>query len=56
MTGVITDSNGVAKYVLNGTWDDKMEGAPIVNTTESKGKPVFETGPSKVLWQRRMPP
>jgi hypothetical protein len=54
---VITDSNGTARYVLNGTWDVQMEGAAIVNTTESnKGKPVFETGLSKFLWKRRMPP
>ncbi|XP_064618956.1 oxysterol-binding protein 1-like isoform X2 [Lineus longissimus] len=57
VTGVITDPNGTARYVLNGTWDVQMEGAPIVNSTESnKGKPVFETGPSKLLWKRRMLP
>ena len=57
VTGVIQDSAGNVRYVLSGTWDDKIEGAPVLNTIESsKGKVMYETGETKVLWQRRYPP
>jgi len=57
VTGVIQDSAGQVQYVLSGTWDDKLEGAPVLNTIESsKGKVMYETGETKVLWQRRYPP
>jgi len=57
VTGVIQDSAGHVRYVLSGTWDDKLEGAPVLNTIESsKGKVMYETGETKVLWQRRYPP
>ncbi len=56
MTGVVTDSSGEARYVMQGTWDDRIEGAKVLNTIEtSKGKTVYETGPTKMLWQRRYP-
>jgi len=54
VTGVITDASGAARWVLQGTWDDKLEGAKVLNTIETnKGKTVYETGETKVLWQRR---
>ena len=57
VTGVIQDSAGHVRYVLSGTWDGKLEGAPVLNTIESsKGKVMYETGETKVLWQRRYPP
>ncbi|XP_050409853.1 oxysterol-binding protein 1 isoform X2 [Patella vulgata] len=58
VTGVITDSTNKPKWVLTGTWDCQMEGAQILHVEESnKGKPVFETGPHKVLWKcRPLPP
>jgi len=57
VTGVIQDSAGHVRYVLSGTWDDKLEGAPVLNTIESsKGKVMYETGETRVLWQRRYPP
>ena len=57
VTGIITDSSGVARWVLQGTWDDKIEGAKVINTVETnKGKVVYETGPQRVMWQRRYPP
>jgi len=56
VTGVIQDSAGHVRYVLSGTWDEKLEGAPVLNTIESsKGKVMYETGETKVLWQRRYP-
>ncbi|XP_029648879.1 oxysterol-binding protein 1 isoform X4 [Octopus sinensis] len=56
VTGVVTNSSGKAQWVLTGTWDDKMEGAQVINVDESKGKPVFETGPHRYVWKRRPPP
>jgi hypothetical protein len=57
VTGMIEDSAGHVKYVLSGTWDDKIEGARVLRTVESsKGKVMYETGETKVLWQRRYPP
>ena len=57
VTGVVTDSQENARWVLTGNWCTKMEGAPIIHVEESnKGKPVFETGPHKLLWKVRPPP
>ncbi|KAK7505919.1 hypothetical protein BaRGS_00002641 [Batillaria attramentaria] len=57
VTGVVTDSKENARWVLTGNWCTKMEGAPIIHVEESnKGKPVFETGPHKLLWKVRPPP
>lgn len=57
MTGVITDSKGVAQYVLSGTWDDKIEGAKVIGTDEpTKGKFEYQTDEPIVLWQRRHRP
>ena len=54
---MITDSSGVVRYVLSGTWDGKIEGAHVLNGDDaSAGKVDYETGPSKLLWQRRHPP
>lgn len=57
VTGVITDASGAARWVLQGTWDERVEAAKVIKTVESgKGKIVYETGESKVVWQRRYPP
>ncbi|XP_023930845.1 oxysterol-binding protein 1 isoform X2 [Lingula anatina] len=58
VTGVVADRNGQTNWVLTGMWDEKIEGAKVLScTTSSKGKPVFESGPSKVLWKKNpIPP
>ena len=53
VTGVITDAKGQARWVVQGMWDERMEAAKVLQTIEKKGKVVYETGPTKVLWQRR---
>lgn len=57
VTGIITDANNVARYVLNGTWTEQIEGAPVLNpqvvTTSST---QLTTGKSKILWKRKYPP
>jgi len=58
VSGVITDSSGVVRYVLSGTWDSKMEGAHVLNGDDANmgGRVEYITGQSRVLWQRRFPP
>ena len=56
VTGIITDSNNVARYVLNGTWTDQIEGAPVLNPQVVTEQTQLNTGKSKVLWRRRYPP
>ncbi|XP_030625250.1 oxysterol-binding protein 2 isoform X2 [Chanos chanos] len=58
VTGVVTDSDGTAHYILSGTWDDKMESAKIVESSrgcggsEGKQKTVYQTLPPKLLWKK----
>ncbi|KAM4053263.1 oxysterol-binding protein 2 isoform 1-T1 [Anomaloglossus baeobatrachus] len=58
VTGLVTDANGKAHYVLSGTWDEKMECAKIVQSsqgngsTEGKQKTVYQTLPPKLLWKK----
>ncbi|XP_070571665.1 oxysterol-binding protein 1-like isoform X2 [Ptychodera flava] len=62
VTGVVTDVNGTAKYVVSGTWDKKLEAAKILQGGErpsSGGKEkqqVYQTGPPRLLWHRNYPP
>lgn len=57
MTGVIYDASGEAKFVLNGTWDEYMEGAHVLsNKMSSSGKAVFESGETRELWRRNPRP
>ncbi|XP_076363799.1 oxysterol-binding protein 1-like isoform X2 [Tachypleus tridentatus] len=56
VTGVVTDKEGIAKWVLQGTWDHKIEGARVIGSQGSvRGKPLLETSTPKVLWKRSMP-
>ena len=60
VSGVITDCDGVVRYVVSGSWDSKIEGASVLNGTDEAsavtGKPEYITGETKLLWQRRYPP
>jgi hypothetical protein len=56
VTAIITDSNNVARYVLNGTWTEQIEGAPVLNPQVVTEQTQLNTGASKVLWKRRYPP
>lgn len=56
VTGVINDVAGETKFVLRGLWDDYIEGAKVLNTTQNKGKTVYETGRHRVLWKRQLYP
>ncbi|XP_008118001.1 oxysterol-binding protein 2 isoform X2 [Anolis carolinensis] len=59
VTGVVSDVEGQALYVMSGTWDEKMECSKIVHSshgsTSSEGKlskTVYQTLSPKVLWKR----
>ncbi|CAM4730450.1 hypothetical protein PO909_022348 [Leuciscus waleckii] len=58
VTGVVTDGEGSAHYILSGTWDDKMESAKIIESShgwggsEGKQKTVYQTRPPQLLWKK----
>ncbi|XP_008571230.1 PREDICTED: oxysterol-binding protein 2 isoform X2 [Galeopterus variegatus] len=58
VTGVVTDSQGKAQYVLSGSWDEQMECSKIVQSSPSspnpdgKQKTVYQTLPAKPLWKK----
>ena len=54
--GVVMDSNGEAKFVINGSWAEQIEIAPVLSTSGSSNNPEYETGPFTVVWTRQMPP
>ncbi|XP_014670942.1 PREDICTED: oxysterol-binding protein 1-like [Priapulus caudatus] len=57
VTGVITDVEGKVRRVLSGHWDDRIEGAKVLDTNPPvKGdRQVLETGPPTLLWKRNYP-
>uniref|UniRef100_A0A286XAG2 Oxysterol-binding protein n=1 Tax=Cavia porcellus TaxID=10141 RepID=A0A286XAG2_CAVPO len=58
VTGVVSDSQGKAHYVLSGSWDEQMECSKIVQSSPSspssdgKQKTVYQTLPAKLLWRK----
>lgn len=58
VTGVVSDGQGKAHYVLSGSWDEQMEYAKIVQSSPSspsmdgKHKTVYQTLPAKLLWKK----
>jgi hypothetical protein len=57
VTGVVTDVNGQARWVLTGTWTEKIEGGPVESTSGRHAHSHhMETRNMKLLWQRKMPP
>lgn len=53
--GVIMDAQGKAKWVINGSWDCKVEIAPVTSVSGSEDSPVYKTGNYETIWTRRMP-
>ncbi|XP_026475053.1 oxysterol-binding protein 1 isoform X2 [Ctenocephalides felis] len=51
--GVVVDNSGQVSWVVNGTWDCKIEIAKVISTSGSAENPVYKTGTYKVAWQRR---
>uniref|UniRef100_A0A674PGJ4 Oxysterol-binding protein n=1 Tax=Takifugu rubripes TaxID=31033 RepID=A0A674PGJ4_TAKRU len=56
VTGVVTDKDGKAHYVLSGTWDEKMEFSRVIQSskgeddTEGKQRTVYQTLKAKEIW------
>lgn len=57
VAGVVTDKNGAARWVVQGTWDDYIECAKVVHegNKTGAGKPVLETLPWKQIWKKNEP-
>ncbi|XP_018054648.1 PREDICTED: oxysterol-binding protein 1 isoform X2 [Atta colombica] len=53
--GVVMNSNKEVKWVVQGTWDSKIEIAPVISTSGTLDNPVYKTGPYILAWKRRMP-
>ncbi|KAF7287694.1 oxysterol binding protein isoform X2 [Rhynchophorus ferrugineus] len=53
--GVVMD-NGNVKWVINGTWDNQVEIAPVTGNTGSTSNPVYQTGTPIIAWKRNDPP
>lgn len=49
----MSDKSGKVHGIINGTWDEFIEYAPVVTNIPSTGgeKPVLETGPPVQLWR-----
>lgn len=54
--GVVMDKDENVKWIVNGTWDEKVEIAPVTSVEGDSSNPVYRTGPYVVAWQRRHPP
>ncbi|XP_051558615.1 oxysterol-binding protein 1-like isoform X3 [Myxocyprinus asiaticus] len=59
VTGVVTDKDGKAHYVLSGTWDEKMECSRVMQSSrrgeigaEGRQKTVYQTLKAKELWRK----
>merc|ERR1711872_45618 len=49
------NKNGKVEWVLNGTWDSKLEGSRVIGESKSKGKANLEIENSKILWKANPP-
>lgn len=56
VTGCVMDAGEIARWVVTGTWDYKVDIAPVTDRSGSVDSPVFQTGPSVNAWKRRQPP
>ncbi|XP_062122481.1 LOW QUALITY PROTEIN: oxysterol-binding protein 1-like [Drosophila sulfurigaster albostrigata] len=54
--GVVIDRKNEVKWVIRGTWDDKMEIAPVLRTQKNADNPTYITGDYRVAWKRRPAP
>ncbi|KAK0076277.1 hypothetical protein PV326_010913, partial [Microctonus aethiopoides] len=43
--GVVMNANKEVKWVIQGTWDSKIEIAPVISTSGTPDNPVYKTGP-----------
>lgn len=55
VTGAVYDAQGIMRYALDGSWDDRLDGYPVLldQAGTSNGQPHF--GERRLLWQRNPP-
>ncbi|KAI0985698.1 hypothetical protein GJ496_010827 [Pomphorhynchus laevis] len=56
VAGIITDGVKVARWIINGKWNDFIEAAEVKNPGFITSKSRFETHNPILLWRRRYPP
>jgi hypothetical protein len=55
--GSVMDSDGNVRWVVSGTWGNKIDIAPIISTErDSTNKPDLKTGVYTTVWIRKNPP
>ncbi|KAG8236531.1 hypothetical protein J437_LFUL015805 [Ladona fulva] len=54
--GCVMDKDGNVKWVVTGTWDNKIDIAQVISSQGGPENPVFQTGAVHCVWKRRMPP
>ena len=54
VTGVVVNARGEAEWVLQGTWDNRMEASKVINShgSSAKGKPILETSTPRLIWKK----
>uniref|UniRef100_A0A670ZQY1 Oxysterol-binding protein n=2 Tax=Pseudonaja textilis TaxID=8673 RepID=A0A670ZQY1_PSETE len=59
VTGVVMDADGNERYVMSGTWDEKMECSKVIEASQANSisegklpKTVYQTLSPKVLWKK----
>ena len=55
VTGTIVSKNEKVEWVLNGTWDTKLEGSRVIGESKIKGKANLEIENSRLLWMAHPP-
>jgi len=50
------DKDNEIKWVVNGTWDNKVEIAPVTKFEGPIESPTCQTGSYILAWQRQAPP
>lgn len=53
--GCVMDADKQVRWVITGTWDQRVDIAPVTETSGTIDNPIYETGPSIAAWKRRMP-
>ena len=55
--GTVMNKDEKVEWILNGTWDTKVEGAKVIGESkDSKNRSTnLEVGPSRLLWKNNLP-
>jgi len=48
--GWVRNAKGEVKFVISGTWDTRIELAPVLETTGTPDNPSYKTGPYVQAW------